>query len=63
VEVEEVAAVVEGVDTTVMMELMALMALLAGALLQMEVPEIRETTEEVEVVVVVVAAAAEEEEN
>jgi len=63
VEVEEVAAVVEGVDTTVMMELMAPMALLAGALLQVEVPEIREITEEVEEEEVVAAAEDEEEEN
>jgi len=51
VEVEEVEVVVEAV---------VMMALLAGALLRMEVPETREATEEGEVVVV---AEEEEEKN
>ena len=52
-EVEAVAVAVDGVDTTVMMALMALTALPAGTLLPMEMTETREAMEEEGVAVVV----------
>ena len=56
-EVEEVAAEVDRMDTTLMMVLMAPMVLHAGALLPMEIQEIQEVAEVVEAEVEVEAEA------
>jgi len=59
-EVEEVAAEVDRMDTTLMMVLMAPMVLHAGVLLPMEIQEIQEVAEVVEAEVEVEAEVVED---